>query len=47
MQKKFADAIAYAGKALELDPNNLQSFYVRGIAYSNIAERCERDRRSE
>jgi TonB family protein len=34
-QKKFTDVITYAGKALELDPNNLQSYYVRGIAYAN------------
>jgi len=33
--KKFPDAITYAGKAIELDPNNLQSYYVRGIAQAN------------
>jgi tetratricopeptide (TPR) repeat protein len=34
-QRKFADAIAAAGKAIALDPQNLQGYYVRGIAYAN------------
>ncbi len=34
--KKFPDAITYAGKAIDLDPNNLQSYYVRGIAEANV-----------
>ena len=33
--KKFPDAIAYAGKAIAADPNNLEGYYVRGIAESN------------
>jgi TonB family protein len=33
--KKFPDAIAYAGKAIALDPQNLEGYYVRGIAESN------------
>lgn len=31
-QKKFPEAVAVANHAIELDPNNLQSFYVRGMA---------------
>jgi tetratricopeptide (TPR) repeat protein len=34
-QKKFPDAITYAGKAIDADPNNLEGYYVRGIANSN------------
>jgi TonB family protein len=33
--KKFPDAITYAGKAIAADPNNLEGYYVRGIAESN------------
>jgi tetratricopeptide (TPR) repeat protein len=33
--KKFPDAITYASKAIAADPNNLEGYYVRGIAYSN------------
>jgi tetratricopeptide (TPR) repeat protein len=33
--KKFPDAITYAGKAIALDPENLEGYYVRGIAESN------------
>jgi tetratricopeptide (TPR) repeat protein len=34
--KKFADAVKYASRALDMDAQNLQGFYVRGIAYANI-----------
>jgi tetratricopeptide (TPR) repeat protein len=34
-QKKYPDSIAYAGKTLDLDPNNLEAYYVRGIAETN------------
>lgn len=33
--KKFPEAITYATRAIDADPNNLQGYYVRGIAYSN------------
>ena len=34
--KKFGDAVTYAGRAIDADPNNLQAYYVRGIANSNL-----------
>jgi tetratricopeptide (TPR) repeat protein len=34
--KKFGDAVTYAGHAIDVDPNNLQAYYVRGIANSNL-----------
>jgi tetratricopeptide (TPR) repeat protein len=34
--KKFGDAVTYAGHAIDADPNNLQAYYVRGIANSNL-----------
>ena len=34
--KKFPDAVTYAGHAIDGDPNNLQAYYVRGIANSNL-----------
>ena len=33
--KKFPDAITYANKAIAADPNNLEGYYVRGVANSN------------
>jgi hypothetical protein len=35
--KKFTDAVKFASRALDMDAQSLQGFYVRGIAYSNIA----------
>lgn len=35
-QKKFADSVTYAGHAIDGDPNNLQAYYVRGIASANL-----------
>ena len=35
-QKKYADSVTYAGRAIDGDPNNLQAYYVRGIANANL-----------
>jgi Flp pilus assembly protein TadD len=34
--KDFPGAIASANRAIAIDPQNLQSYYVRGIAYANV-----------
>jgi tetratricopeptide (TPR) repeat protein len=36
--RKFADAIATASTAIALDPQSLQGYYVRGIAYANTQD---------